>query len=776
VAKKKSLRARTRVEQNAFVKGLITEATPLNFPENASLSEENFVLNKEGSRQRRLGMDYEEGNGITSIPFTSDTTLDLETFTWKSASNSKAFDIAVVKIGQRFYFYDGNTDVVSAKPLNQGQSITIPAPAPSGKSIEAVKYDFAFINGYMVVTNNSQFVYTLEFDLTAELDGLRSITLDAKRLKIRDLFGIEEPNIPDDFRPALLTTEHEYNLRNQGWLPALSCAYEGVPSGIVDSIQHTFSSTGLYPSNSDMVWANKTGDRITDPLALGSYDPAELLKATYGNMEAPKGHYILDLFDRGVSRDAVFDGNLTEPFIKEGTAGGITAVSDFMGRAVYAVNEVGVVSGDDESPRVGSMILFSQAKDKLSALTKCHTDLDPTSGDEFANLATDGGFIIITGLGHVNSIQSHSNSLFILSDRGVWQINGGDRLFSMTNVNQNNITNVGSLNKRSVVVAEQSLLYFSDGGIYSVDGLGDDGKQAKVTNITQDTIQSLYDEIPSTNKAQTVSYYDRFTRQIKWLYADKAMPNPNYYNTELLYDLNLQAFSLSKIKETSPALNSPYVIGFLERPALLQNDSEEAVTVQNVPVEANGIPVTVSTRVVEEEVESSNKYWVIQQSDVQNNLTVSQYNNVLFKDWEEFDGVGVDANAFLLTGSATAGTSAVFKRLPYITSHMRRTGTTFLPDGEGFKSDNPSSCSLQVQWEWTDSPEAGHWSNPQELYKLPRTFIPDEVGNIVGYTVITTKKRIRGKGRGFSLLFSTKPLHDCHLFGWSLELDAEISV
>jgi hypothetical protein len=48
------------LEINKFILGLVTDANPLTFPENASLEEENFVLNIDGSRRRRLGMDYEE--------------------------------------------------------------------------------------------------------------------------------------------------------------------------------------------------------------------------------------------------------------------------------------------------------------------------------------------------------------------------------------------------------------------------------------------------------------------------------------------------------------------------------------------------------------------------------------------------------------------------------------------------------------------------------------------------------------------------------------------
>ena len=45
---------------NNFVGGLVTEASPLTFPAGASLDEVNMKLIRNGSRQRRLGLDYED--------------------------------------------------------------------------------------------------------------------------------------------------------------------------------------------------------------------------------------------------------------------------------------------------------------------------------------------------------------------------------------------------------------------------------------------------------------------------------------------------------------------------------------------------------------------------------------------------------------------------------------------------------------------------------------------------------------------------------------------
>ena len=56
-----------RFEIKAFIKGLITEASPLNFPAEATIDEENFELRKNGTRERRFGMDFEDNYSLINI-------------------------------------------------------------------------------------------------------------------------------------------------------------------------------------------------------------------------------------------------------------------------------------------------------------------------------------------------------------------------------------------------------------------------------------------------------------------------------------------------------------------------------------------------------------------------------------------------------------------------------------------------------------------------------------------------------------------------------------
>ena len=47
--------------ENNFTRGLITEATGLNFPENACTETYNCVFHENARVERRLGFDYEDG-------------------------------------------------------------------------------------------------------------------------------------------------------------------------------------------------------------------------------------------------------------------------------------------------------------------------------------------------------------------------------------------------------------------------------------------------------------------------------------------------------------------------------------------------------------------------------------------------------------------------------------------------------------------------------------------------------------------------------------------
>ena len=140
------------------------------------------------------------------------------------------------------------------------------------------------------------------------------------------------------------------------------------------------------------------------------------------------------------------------------------------------------------------------------------------------------------------------------------------------------------------------------------------------------------------------------------------------------------------------------------------------------------------------------------------------YTNTSFLDWGE-----VDAAAYMVTGYMSGGDFQRYKQVPYLTVHSRRTETGF--DTE-YNLLNQSSCKIQSMWEWTNSTNSNRWGREFEAYRLSRLWMPsnssDEYDD--GFSVVTTKNKLRGKGRVLSMKFSTSPGKNLHLYGWSMIL------
>lgn len=105
-----------------------------------------------------------------------------------------------------------------------------------------------------------------------------------------------------------------------------------------------------------------------------------------------------------------------------------------------------------------------------------------------------------------------------------------------------------------------------------------------------------------------------------------------------------------------------------------------------------------------------------------------------------------------------------YKFVPYLVIHNQRTET-----GVGVNVTNRSSCIVQAQWEWNDSAFNGRWGREFQAYRYRMNMDAASLSETYAYSVITTRNKLRGKGRALSLKFSTEPFRDLQLLGWSLE-------
>lgn len=264
-------RAGINKEVNTFVRGLITEANLLAFPENASVVDENWVLNIDGSRQRRLGLGIENEGRFVDSSYTpaSAARVAVSLHEWRNVSNDTGVGLLVVQVGNRLAFFNLNADVISNEPLNQSQFLEL-SDIEEDFSIETATMD-----GSLIVVTGEKHINILDYDVDTD-----TVTQSARNIKIRDRFGVDD-GLEVDERPNILTDEHQYNLENQGWS--------------VQQINQFNNEIGSYPSNADVVFLGRDAEN--------NFAPQELVKVEIGGTPAPKGHFIIDPFDRGQSRD-----------------------------------------------------------------------------------------------------------------------------------------------------------------------------------------------------------------------------------------------------------------------------------------------------------------------------------------------------------------------------------------------------------------------------------------------------------------------------------------
>lgn len=769
-------RSTLAVELNTFVAGLITEATPLTFPANASLDEDNFVLNRKGSRQRRLGMDFEAGHTIVDSGMSALTPAEtpITYFRWRNAGGIVNKDILVVQVANNLQFFNQSTT-----PVSDGLVFTDNLPIELAYN----KFSYATVDGLLVVATGGKDI------LVYEHTNGTSFTVTTKRLLVRDQFGLEDIEGGQNLRvgngvavrPLTLPSNHAYNLRNQTWAdPRKPEGDETVKDPIIEFFQRAFR----YPANSDAVNyalyadTNDSDDRLTE-----RFIAKDLISNPVGTFPAPRGYFIIDALDRGTSRLQEYTAllarnpNLGHPIGSlnlDSTPNGASVVAEYAGRVWYAGFSGDIIDGDDHSPRMTSYVLFSQLVEDVSDIISCYQAGDPTSKEDPDLLDTDGGFIRIDGAYGITQLVNVGSAIMVVAHNGVWMIQGGsDFGFKATNYLVTKITNRGCDSPGSLVVVDNTFMYWSDDGIYSVapSQFGD----YEATNLTRNTIQTLYDDINNLDKANAKGVYDTYEQKVRWIFHNRLSDNGEV--RELILDLTLGAFSTNTIKNNGIG-KRPLVVGGVTMPAFSISEVADPVTVDEVPVTVVGDPVVVTIELPQSGLREV-IYLTITDTVPTIKFTFSTYRDVEFRDWRTVNGVGVDARAFLLTGWLTSGDSQRNKQVSYATFHFNKTENGFEgSEDTEWTPTNQSSCLVSSQWDWANHANSGQFGRAFQAYRFKRHYIPsgldDNFDN--GYRTVVTKNKVRGKGKALSLLIETEPDKDCQLLGWSMVMTSNGNV
>lgn len=762
------------LEFNTFVGGLVTEASPLTFPDNSSLDEDNFVLDKNGSRRRRLGMDLQSGGSIQetsqTAPIEGDMTFNY--FQWENAGGVADKTVGVVQVGSRLDFYDLDGEYFTSRKL--GSHVV---PQDDGKQL----YSFASVDGLLVVATGKKDL------LLGTLNG-SSVDFSNFSLKIRDQFGVDaivdgvNLNEGNDItvRPKTLTPQHRYNLQNQTW---------GEPRaeatglwGKVDCITYAKSQLGYYPSNSDDLNLNLfsntavVGDPITPRFWTSHFSVNPM-----GNTPAPKGFFIIDALERGASRieeqNSLVDryselvekvGNLPQ----DKTPGGATVVAQFGGRIWYSGFSGEVIGGDTRSPRLSSYVLFSKLVKDPSDLNVCYQTGDPTSTVAPDILDTDGGFVKLDGAYNIQAMYDTGNSLVVLAENGVWTVSGGtDTGFSATAYIVRKVSDHGTISPSSVIIVDNGLMYWSDDGIYhlAADNYGD----MQASNISFNKIQSLYNSISDEDKSTAQGTYDNYERRAKWVYQNRLGSIKEV--KELVLDVSLGAYYKNSIKGDGSGY--PKVIAPVEVPPYFVGSVTENVLAgaDQVLAGADEVQVDLSVR---QGGSREVVYLVVTRESPTVQYGIATYSDLSFKDWTSVTG-GTDYSSYLLTGYISGNEHQKYKGIGYLTTHFLKTESGFeLGESGDLEPTSPSGCLVQSQWDWTNSVASGKWSKKFQAYRPRRHYIPMSVGDDydTGHETVVTKSKLRGRGRVVSILFESEEGKDLQLLGWGMTIGVNNNV
>lgn len=771
-----------RVDVNTFAQGLITEASPLNFPPNASVNEENFEINRDGSRDRRRGMDLERGAGVigTGRAIGRFSEFGTSSYVWTGAAGNAGSEFIVVQLENQLYIFDSKTPTLGAAAYID--SVVIPS-FPTH-----VKYSFSTVDGNLVVVAGTDTFITVEYTNPGFVQT-------PHRIKVRDVWGLEIVNegansqyeYDDNYRGIIpISGKVAYNLQNQSWgIPrrqGLAPDEAGLDQ-LVDPISYfAITHNNTTPSNSETVSSGlqfKPVDTTKKPLPQPSEQMFPYLyDDVRGNTpKAAKGYFIIDLFRRGESRLQEVVRNLQRypqiqnalrDTIPDYSPGGPTVVRQFAGRAFFAGFSGVVVGGDKRSPNLSNFVVFSQVVRNLVDLERCYQEGDPTSREGNDIVDTDGGFIKISGADKIVGLRSLGATLIVFATNGIWEIAGGsDYGFGATNHKVTKLSSVGTISPDSIVEEVGKIYYWARDGIYVIGP--DQFQSVTVQNISQKTIQSYYENLSPMSKENAIGVYDLFSKKVRWVFNQGVPFDSSSECFELVFDTVVGCFYPNRIgsiqnqvEVTSLFLTSPYVVGL----------SDVAVMVDTEDVYTPAGLVTVEQEVRRSGIQAV-KYLAWLNQGGQLVIGFSYYNNTSFRDWENVDGAGVDAKAFLISGAQTVGDSAIDKQVPYITMHFIRTENGRTADGEPI---NQSSCLMRCQWDFSNSPESNKWSPLVQTYRYvsPKLILDTNYDN--GFEILSTKNKLRGRGKAFALYLETEEYKDCRILGWNIAINGNAVV
>lgn len=653
------------IEQN-FVNGLVSEATALNFPENACTSASNVIFKETGEVSRRLGYNYELDYVARAVTRSQSAIVQYE---WKAAGGNGDVIFIVSQIGGTLYF----SRATANDSLSRGDHATTIAlstfTVAGAPDVASEPCGFSSGKGFLFVTHR----YCEPF-YVSYTGSTNTLTAAQITIKVRDFEGVED-SLANETRPGTLSDAHEYNLCNQGWAEN----QKNSSGTTVNPMDHYFTITAKYPSNAQQWWVMKSASEEFSPVSFAD-------SFSVGNTAAPKGHYILTWFNTDRSGADTRIGTATErtaSFYRPRTT------AFFAGRVWYAGVDFGEYTGE---------IYFTQIIERTEQLGQCYQANDPTSEILSDLLDSDGGLVRVLDIGTVHKLFATQRALLVFASNGVWSISGSDvTSFKASDYSIKKISSVSVPSGLSFVDVLGSPIFWTEEGIWTVTYEGGD---FQVVSISDKKIKQYFNDIPRSSKAYAKGAFNTSERIVQWLFSSTqpgTIDERYNYDSILVLNTITGAFYPWTISSTTKKVN-----GIIT--AISPAYSAVVDISGNVVVDGSGNAVIAVTG----SEPARFKYFVTK------NVAGSTYNsywalawNSAYLDWAE-DGENYDFPSTFISGYRVHADGNKDFQSNYV---------TFVCTDE-----TGSSAFAQAVWDYSNSNSSKKWSTAQQVYNSTPTF------------------------------------------------------
>lgn len=714
--------AGSKVERT-FVKGLITEATGLNFPPDSCTDTYNCIFDEKGRVTRRLGIEWENSTPSFNV-FDRSAGVTTE-FYWENAGSTGVINLVVVQIKNMLYFY--KEAIVGITDGYTGLSINLNTYAAGATTnIPLYNCQFTSTDGKLFIVHPLCDPFYITYD-----NSIPSVTGTKISILVRDQVGDTSDVLYADAvtRPVAtvgtIPTAHLYNLYNQGWFNSV----KNVSGSTTNPVAFWDSVLTTLPGNGDVWWLSKNTSDVFDPVNFSD-------TVSIGSTLAPKGFFIMNPFDTNrTSLSGVSS-------LVDQTSGGLrpSCIAAFAGRIWYAGTNAAGYS---------QKLYFSQVVVKQTEYGNCYSANDPTSSQVSDLLASDGGVISIPTIGTVIKLFHMGPHLLVFGTGGVYSISGSTGLgFSATDYSVSKISATPAISPLSFVDVYGAPFWWNTDGIYTIEPTSNmynylPASTGAAKSLTDHTVKTFLAGIHPSMMYFVKGAFNRHTKVIQWIYKSVNAPSLETsfeYDSALSFNTLTGAFYPWNLPVSNPTIN-----GIVSSRTQLLGLTDVLVTTSG-----GATVTTLGGDEVHAHVTGNvypNYFFRYLATNKTGGSTYStsfaqSYNNT-YKDWGNVN-TAIDYSSYFFTSYQLDGDGLKFFQNNYVLVFA--------------DTASNSSCYFQPWWEYSTSSLSARVGNPQQVYANQNLL----------FTTIEKRLKVRGKGRAVQFKFYSASGLPFSITGWTI--------